>query len=49
MAFFPSLCPKELIHNLQKEITLAKVKYSVVDLFRIPILRHVTLCLLPAW
>lgn len=49
MAFPPFLCPKELIHNLQKEISLANVKYSIVDLFRIPILCRVTFCLMLAW
>ncbi|XP_015983417.2 solute carrier family 22 member 8 isoform X1 [Rousettus aegyptiacus] len=41
--------PEELIHNLQKEISLANVKYSIVDLFRIPILCRVTFCLMLAW
>lgn len=34
---------------MQKEITLAKVKYSRAVLFRIPILRRMTLCLSLAW
>ncbi|KAM9220760.1 organic anion transporter 3 isoform 2-T2 [Dugong dugon] len=40
---------EELKLNLQKEITLAKAKYSVVDLFRTPILRLVLFCLSLAW
>eukprot|EP00069_Balaena_mysticetus_P010325 bmy_20654T0 len=41
----PFLCPKEIKLNLQKEITLAKAKHSIADLFRTPILRRVTFCL----
>ncbi|XP_012666073.1 solute carrier family 22 member 8 isoform X2 [Otolemur garnettii] len=40
---------EELKLNLQKEIALAKAKYSATDLFRIPILRRVTVCLSLAW
>ncbi|XP_045153128.1 solute carrier family 22 member 8 [Echinops telfairi] len=40
---------EELKHNLQKEISLAKAKYSITDLFRTPILRRVSLCLSLAW
>ncbi|XP_053418216.1 organic anion transporter 3 [Nycticebus coucang] len=40
---------EELKLNLQKEIALAKTKYSAADLFRIPILRRVTFCLSLAW
>ncbi|XP_070344143.1 organic anion transporter 3 isoform X2 [Equus asinus] len=36
---------EEIKLNMQKEITLAKVKYSRAVLFRIPILRRMTLCL----
>lgn len=43
------LRPEELIHNLKKEISLAKARYSVADLFRTPILRRVTFCLSIAW
>ncbi|XP_040140136.1 organic anion transporter 3 isoform X2 [Ictidomys tridecemlineatus] len=39
----------ELKFNLQKDISLAKIKYGTTDLFRIPILRHMTLCLSLAW
>lgn len=49
MASLPFLCPKDLRLNLQKEMSLAKAKYSVADLFRIPILRRVTFCLSLAW
>lgn len=45
----PSFCPKELKLNLQKEISLAKAKYSIADLFRTPTLRRVTFCLSLAW
>nr|XP_012309888.1 solute carrier family 22 member 8 [Aotus nancymaae]XP_012309889.1 solute carrier family 22 member 8 [Aotus nancymaae] len=40
---------EELKLNLQKEISLAKAKYSATDLFRIPILRRMTFCLSLAW
>ncbi|XP_045411843.1 solute carrier family 22 member 8 isoform X2 [Lemur catta] len=40
---------EELKHNLQKELSLAKAKYSASDLFRTPILRRVTFCLSMAW
>nr|XP_014682579.2 solute carrier family 22 member 8 isoform X1 [Equus asinus] len=40
---------EEIKLNMQKEITLAKVKYSRAVLFRIPILRRMTLCLSLAW
>ncbi|XP_019501074.1 PREDICTED: solute carrier family 22 member 8 [Hipposideros armiger] len=40
---------EELRLNLQKDISLAKAKYSIADLFRIPILRRVTFCLSLAW
>ncbi|XP_017359292.1 solute carrier family 22 member 8 [Cebus imitator] len=40
---------EELKLNLQKEISLAKAKYSAADLFRIPILRRMTFCLSLAW
>ncbi|XP_062951227.1 organic anion transporter 3 [Cynocephalus volans] len=40
---------EELKLNLQKEISLAKTKYSAADLFRIPILRRMTICLSLAW
>uniref|UniRef100_A0A8C9AQP8 Solute carrier family 22 member 8 n=1 Tax=Prolemur simus TaxID=1328070 RepID=A0A8C9AQP8_PROSS len=40
---------EELKHNLQKELSLAKAKYSASDLFRTPILRRVTFCLSVAW
>uniref|UniRef100_A0A2K6GCM7 Solute carrier family 22 member 8 n=1 Tax=Propithecus coquereli TaxID=379532 RepID=A0A2K6GCM7_PROCO len=40
---------EELKHNLQKEMSLAKAKYSASDLFRTPILRRVTFCLSLAW
>lgn len=43
------LCPKELKFNLQKDITSAKVKYGLSDLFRVSILRRVTFCLSLAW
>lgn len=45
----PFLCPKEIKLNLQKEITLAKAKHSIADLFRTPTLRRVTSCLSLAW
>ncbi|XP_073903878.1 organic anion transporter 3 isoform X2 [Castor canadensis] len=40
---------EELKFNLQKDISLAKVKYGLPDLIRIPILRRVTFCLILAW
>ncbi|KAF6334288.1 solute carrier family 22 member 8 [Rhinolophus ferrumequinum] len=40
---------EDLRLNLQTEMSLAKAKYSVADLFRIPILRRVTFCLSLAW
>ncbi|KAM5185444.1 organic anion transporter 3 [Callospermophilus lateralis] len=40
---------EELKFNLQKDISLAKTKYGITDLLRIPILRHMTLCLSLAW
>ncbi|XP_066216265.1 organic anion transporter 3 [Saccopteryx leptura] len=40
---------EELKLTLQKEISLAKAKYSVADLFRTPVLRRVTFCLSLAW
>ncbi|XP_036718171.1 solute carrier family 22 member 8 isoform X1 [Balaenoptera musculus] len=40
---------EEIKLNLQKEITLAKAKHSIADLFRTPILRRVTFCLSLAW
>ncbi|NP_001075590.1 organic anion transporter 3 [Oryctolagus cuniculus] len=40
---------EELKLSLQKDISLAKAKYSTADLFRTPILRRVTLCLSLAW
>nr|XP_012633634.1 solute carrier family 22 member 8 isoform X1 [Microcebus murinus] len=40
---------EELKHNLQKEMSLAKAKYSASDLFRTPMLRRVTFCLSLAW
>ncbi|XP_006903172.1 PREDICTED: solute carrier family 22 member 8-like [Elephantulus edwardii] len=40
---------EELKLNLQKELSLTKAKYSIVDLFRTPILRRVSLCLSLAW
>ncbi|XP_069888179.1 organic anion transporter 3-like isoform X2 [Dipodomys merriami] len=40
---------EELKHNLQKDISLAKVKYGLADLVRIPTLRRMTFCLAIAW
>nr|XP_004656503.2 solute carrier family 22 member 8 isoform X2 [Jaculus jaculus] len=40
---------EELKFILQKDIISAKVKYGLSDLFRIPILLRVTLCLSLAW
>ncbi|PNJ37967.1 SLC22A8 isoform 6, partial [Pongo abelii] len=40
---------EELKLNLQKEIALAKAKYTASDLFRIPMLRRMTFCLSLAW
>uniref|UniRef100_A0ABK0M8D6 Solute carrier family 22 member 8 n=1 Tax=Rattus norvegicus TaxID=10116 RepID=A0ABK0M8D6_RAT len=40
---------EELKFNLQKDITSAKVKYGLSDLFRVSILRRVTFCLSLAW
>ncbi|XP_011897383.1 PREDICTED: solute carrier family 22 member 8 isoform X2 [Cercocebus atys] len=40
---------EELKLNLQKEISLAKAKYTAADLFRIPMLRRMTFCLSLAW
>lgn len=45
----PLLCRKELKFSMQKEISLAKAKYSIADLFRTPTLRRVTFCLSLAW
>lgn len=49
MAPLPFFCPKELKLNLQKEISLAKARHGIADLFRTPVLRRVTLCLSLAW
>ena len=49
MAPFPSLFPEELKRSPQKEISLAKAKYSAADLFRTPDLCRVTFCLSLAW
>lgn len=46
---FAPRVPQELKLDLQKEISLAKAGYSVVDLFRTPVLRRVTFCLSLAW
>lgn len=43
------LCLKELKFSLQKDIASTKVKYGLPDLFRVSILRRVTLCLSLAW
>ncbi|XP_005414808.1 PREDICTED: solute carrier family 22 member 8 isoform X2 [Chinchilla lanigera] len=43
------LSVEELKLNLQKDIALAKTKYGAMHLFRIPILRRMTLCLSLAW
>uniref|UniRef100_A0A667J1B3 Solute carrier family 22 member 8 n=1 Tax=Lynx canadensis TaxID=61383 RepID=A0A667J1B3_LYNCA len=43
------LTVEELKRSLQKEISLAKAKYSVADLFRTPDLCRVTFCLSLAW
>ncbi|XP_024430213.1 organic anion transporter 3 isoform X2 [Desmodus rotundus] len=40
---------EELKLNLNKEVSLAKAKYSIPDLFRTSILRRVTFCLSLAW
>ncbi|XP_047631416.1 organic anion transporter 3 isoform X2 [Phacochoerus africanus] len=40
---------EELKLNLQKEISLAKARHGIADLFRTPVLRRVTLCLSLAW
>ncbi|KAM4846111.1 organic anion transporter 3 [Thomomys bottae] len=40
---------EELKHNLQKDISQAKVKYGLADLLRISILRRITFCLALAW
>ncbi|XP_048216680.1 solute carrier family 22 member 8 isoform X2 [Perognathus longimembris pacificus] len=40
---------EEMKRNLQKDISLAKVKYGLADLIRVPILRRVTFCLSIAW
>ncbi|XP_006875125.1 PREDICTED: solute carrier family 22 member 8 [Chrysochloris asiatica] len=40
---------EELKLNLQTEISLAKAKYSVVDLLRTPVIRRITFCLALAW
>ncbi|KAL1788074.1 solute carrier family 22 member 8 [Sigmodon hispidus] len=40
---------EELKYSLQKDIASAKVKYGLSDLFRVSILRHMTLCLSLAW
>nr|XP_005577590.1 PREDICTED: solute carrier family 22 member 8 [Macaca fascicularis] len=40
---------EELKLNLQKEISLAKAKYTAADLFRIPMLCRMTFCLSLAW
>uniref|UniRef100_A0ABI7Z1T6 Solute carrier family 22 member 8 n=1 Tax=Felis catus TaxID=9685 RepID=A0ABI7Z1T6_FELCA len=43
------LTMEELKRSLQKEISLAKAKYSAADLFRTPDLCRVTFCLSLAW
>ncbi|XP_045873023.1 solute carrier family 22 member 8 isoform X2 [Meles meles] len=43
------LSVEELKFSMQKEISLAKDKYSVADLFRTPKMRRVTFCLSLAW
>ncbi|EHB02111.1 Solute carrier family 22 member 8 [Heterocephalus glaber] len=43
------LSMEDLKFSLQKDIALAKLKYGILDLFRVPILRRVTLCLSLAW
>ncbi|XP_027435871.1 solute carrier family 22 member 8 isoform X4 [Zalophus californianus] len=43
------LSVEELKLIMQKEISLAKAKYSIVDLFRTPNMRRVTCCLSLAW
>ncbi|VCX40022.1 unnamed protein product [Gulo gulo] len=43
------LSVEELKCSMQKEISLAKAKYSIADLFRTPNLRRVTFCLSLAW
>ncbi|KAM5318602.1 organic anion transporter 3 isoform 2-T2 [Glossophaga mutica] len=40
---------EELKANLHKEVSMAKTKLSIADLFRTPILRRVTFCLCLAW
>ncbi|XP_023562817.1 solute carrier family 22 member 8 isoform X2 [Octodon degus] len=40
---------EELKLSLQKDITLAKATYGAKDLFQIPLLRRITLCLSVAW
>ncbi|XP_076772812.1 organic anion transporter 3 isoform X3 [Arvicanthis niloticus] len=43
------LTVEDLKFNLQKDITSAKIKYGLSDLFRVSILRRVTFCLSLAW
>ncbi|XP_008835703.1 solute carrier family 22 member 8 [Nannospalax galili] len=43
------LTMEELKFNLQKDIASAKVKYGISVLFRVPILRRVTFCLILSW
>ncbi|XP_032215146.1 solute carrier family 22 member 8 isoform X2 [Mustela erminea] len=43
------LSVEDLKFSMQKEISLAKAKYSMADLFRTPNLRRVTFCLSLAW
>lgn len=43
------LSVEDLKFNLQKDIASAQVKHGISDLFRVPILRHVTICLSLSW
>ncbi|XP_057173391.1 organic anion transporter 3 isoform X4 [Ursus arctos] len=43
------LSVEDLKISMQKEISLAKAKYSIADLFRTPNMRRVTFCLSMAW
>ncbi|XP_044115441.1 solute carrier family 22 member 8 isoform X2 [Neovison vison] len=43
------LSVEDLKFSMQKEISLAKAKYSMADLFRTPNLRRVTFCLSLVW
>ncbi|XP_002925398.1 solute carrier family 22 member 8 [Ailuropoda melanoleuca] len=43
------LSVEDLKFSMQKEISLAKTKYSIADLIRTPNMRHVTFCLSMAW